>query len=228
MKFLEIASLAQINAIWNDVISLSGDSRVFGRIEAYSCKRAGSDKKLYKNLEEQYQVQLSKSPEIAEVYATSPFGPLSESSSRRTLIYLISLLNASFPDYDFSNTSAEQFRKENSHYMVVNSINTILSNVVEKFANDVGPKLWQAVDTEIMLKDCDIYSYTPDTDSDPYIEDDSPPAVWSFHYFFYNKKLKRIIYMTCHAVSTIASATTQRYESDDEGTWMTEDQTMEL
>jgi hypothetical protein len=31
----------------------------------------------------------------------SPFGPLNQPSSRRTLFYLIATLNASFPDYDF-------------------------------------------------------------------------------------------------------------------------------
>lgn len=62
-------------------------------------KSAGSDKKLFKSLEEHFQVELSKSPESQ--LSSSPFGPLTDSSSRKTLIYLISILNASFPDYDF-------------------------------------------------------------------------------------------------------------------------------
>ena len=195
-------------------------------------KRAGSDKKLYKNLEEQYQVQLSKSPEAFEGVAVSPFGPLTESSSRKTLINLISILNASFSDYDFSNAKSEQFRKETSPYMVINSINTMLSNVIENFNVDMGPKLWTAIDNEIRLKECDIYTYSPESDADPYAEDDQPPPVWSFHYFCYNKKLKRIIYFTCRAISKIDRYSNDignsiSYQSDDDDD-MWDHNTMEL
>lgn len=74
-------------------------------------KRAGSDKKLYKSLEEQYQVQLSKSPDPYDTSATSPFGPLTDASSRKTLIFLISVLNATFPDYDFRLVGITNFSK---------------------------------------------------------------------------------------------------------------------
>jgi hypothetical protein len=177
-------------------------------------KRAGSDKKLYKNLEEQYQVQLSKSPEAFEDGAVSPFGPLTESSSRKTLINLISILNATFPDYDFSNASSEQFRKESNHYMVINSINTMLNNAISNYYAELSNKLWTAIDSEIRIKECDIYSYFPDCDSDPYAEDAKIPMYvtiykmiftvyfrWSFHYFLYNRKLRRIVYFTCRAAS---------------------------
>jgi hypothetical protein len=48
------------------------------------------------------------------------------------------------------------------------------------------------------LKDCDIYSYNPDLTSDPFGEDGS---LWSFNYFFYDKKMKRIVPFTCRALS---------------------------
>jgi len=230
MKFLEILSFQQMSTLLDGVDSICGDSRIFGRLEAYSCKRAGSDKKLYKSLEEQYQVQLSKSPDLVEV-ASSPFGPLSESSSRKTLIYLISILNTVFPDYDFSNTTGEQFRKESSHYMAINSINTMLSNVLENYATDIAPKVWGPLDTELGLKDCDIYSYAPDIDSDPYSEEGEAPAIWSFHYFFYNKKLRRILYFTCRAVSKICVDSVDRLSSeqyDEEGPWLINESNMEL
>jgi len=226
MKFLEIASLAQINAYLTNIESFSGDSRIFGHIEAYSCKRAGSDKKLFNSLEEHYQLQLSKSPDFETATSTSPFGPLSEKSSRKTLIYLISTLNSAFPDYDFSNARAEQFRKEASHYMLINYINTSLSNALgPQYISDLAPKLWSALDTEIVLKDCDIYSYTPDTDSDPYAEDGNATAIWSFHYFFYNKKLRRIVYFTCRALSIMAvtGARLGNLSEDDDHAWMNED-----
>ncbi|XP_018431142.1 PREDICTED: repressor of RNA polymerase III transcription MAF1 homolog [Nanorana parkeri] len=41
-------------------------------------------------------------------------------------------------------------------------------------------------------------SYNPDLDCDPFGEDGS---LWSFNYFFYNKKLKRIVFFTCRSIS---------------------------
>lgn len=42
-----------------------------------------------------------------------------------------------------------------------------------------------------------VLSYNPDLDSDPYGEEGS---LWSFNYFFYNKKMKRILFFTCRAI----------------------------
>lgn len=42
-----------------------------------------------------------------------------------------------------------------------------------------------------------VCSYNPDLDSDPFGEEGS---LWSFNYFFYNKKLKRIVFFTCRSV----------------------------
>lgn len=38
----------------------------------------------------------------------------------------------------------------------------------------------------------------PDLTSDPYSEDG---CLWSFNYFFYNSRLKRIVFFTCRSVS---------------------------
>jgi len=215
MKFLEIASLELLNAQLS-VESLSRDSVIHGKLEAYSCKRAGSDKKLYKTLEEQYQIEFSKSPEYE--LATSPFGPMVQPQSRKSLIDLISVLNASFPDYDFCNVKPEQFSKEDARH-VIDTIGTVLAGVIPNFNSTFGPKLWATVDSEIRIKESDIYSYIPDLDSDPYAEDGN---IWSFNYFFYNRKLKRVLFFTCRAVSKLASGV---YSNDSEasGVWMYED-----
>lgn len=47
-----------------------------------------------------------------------------------------------------------------------------------------------------------ILSYNPDLDSDPFGEEGS---LWSFNYFFYNKKLKRIVFFTCRSVRSAQS-----------------------
>lgn len=53
------------------------------------------------------------------------------------------------------------------------------------------------------LTDCDVYSYRTDRgDETPFEEQNS---IWSFNYFFYNRKLKRIVHFTCRSLSTAAA-----------------------
>ena len=62
-------------------------------------KTAGEDKKLYKTLESKYVEEMES--EVPDLSSTSPFGPLTQQASRKTLYHLIATLNSSFPDYDF-------------------------------------------------------------------------------------------------------------------------------
>lgn len=43
------------------------------------------------------------------------------------------------------------------------------------------------------------FSYNPDLTSDPCAEDG---CLWSFNYFLYNKKMKRIVFFSCRCTST--------------------------
>ena len=63
-------------------------------------KAAGEDKKLYKSLENKFSEDLDDYQD-GGLSIVSPFGPLTQNASRKTLYYLISTLNSSFPDYDF-------------------------------------------------------------------------------------------------------------------------------
>ncbi|KAI8318071.1 Maf1 regulator, partial [Martensiomyces pterosporus] len=196
MKYLDVDSFKTLNSLLSFPTS-SGDRHVVGRIEAYSCKVAGTDKKLYRYLENKYQEDLeeakSLSPEQSSLTnIVSPFGPLTQSASRKTLFYLIATLNASFPDYDFSSLTADQFTKEPSGNYTIKSINTTLLNVGCP-AGLRTSRMWDMIDDVINIDECDIYTYTPDAESDPY-EDDAP--VWSFNHFFFNKRFKRIVFFT--------------------------------
>ena len=164
---------------------------ITGRVEAFSCKRAGDDKKLSKKLDQQYQDEMASSPQTH--LSSSPLGALSDANSRRLFIDLISTLNASFPDYDFSSLRPDQFTKDISGPdFVVRSINSHLEDVA---THSALAELWAAVDDAVKLDDCDVYSYVPDLDSDPF----SDGILWSFNFFFFNKHLKRIVYFTCVA-----------------------------
>eukprot|EP00877_Chromochloris_zofingiensis_P007467 jgi/Chrzof1/2974/Cz12g06180.t1 len=67
--------------------------------------------------------------------------------------------------------------------------------------------LAQAID----LKDCDVYTYKSDNDTDPFGE---KATVWAFNYFFYNRKMKRILYFSCRAVSKTAADDVEETDPD--------------
>ncbi|KAF2073953.1 hypothetical protein CYY_004740 [Polysphondylium violaceum] len=204
MKYIDLINLVGLNS-YLDSIDL-GDSIVRGSLEAYSCKAAGSDKKIMKSLDRELEIlstsanknngllgaglnidsnTLGSTPTAAAMgtsynaaysvspsnnsYGVSPFGPLSSSSSRKTMIYLIQTLNASFPDYDFSDSKPDQFRREPSLALVTNSINTTFSGIIKNYATEFEGKLWPTLDQEIDLDKCEIYSYIPES-NDPFTE----------------------------------------------------------
>lgn len=55
--------------------------------------------------------------------SASPLGDLREPSTRQLLVSLITTLNASYPDYDFSDLRAEDFQREHSAQATINAVN---------------------------------------------------------------------------------------------------------
>uniref|UniRef100_A0A8C9NUL5 Repressor of RNA polymerase III transcription MAF1 homolog n=1 Tax=Serinus canaria TaxID=9135 RepID=A0A8C9NUL5_SERCA len=200
MKLLENSSFEAINS---QLTVETGDAHIIGR----SAHRTG------------YWILEALSPPQSS--GLSPGrqgeGPLSDTCSRKTLFYLIATLNEAFrPDYDFSAAKSHEFSREPSLNWVVNAVNCSLFSAVREDFKALKPLLWDAVDEEICLAECDIYRcgdtwgcYNPDLDSDPFGEDGS---LWSFNYFFYNKRLKRIVFFTCRSISGYA------YTRPDTGT----------
>jgi len=218
MKLLENSRFEAINS---GLFVEAGDSKIVGRMESYSCKMIGSEKTLYKK----FAGDAGRKPWTLEAlsppqngyggYSTSPHSstysrswsmgsgsedeaPLCDTIARKTLFYLISTLNAAFQDYDFSDAKSGEFSKEPSIEFVTNNVDNLLSVTASSHYGKVHEKLWVTLNEEINLQECDIYSYNPDLTSDPFGEDGS---LWSFNYFFFNKKLKRIVLFTCRALS---------------------------
>lgn len=264
------------------------DCHVVGGCELYTIKAAGADKKLYKDidtkLESQYESLLrlsaSLSPPAAHSAAeslnlarSSPFGRLSEHSARRTYAYLIAILNASHPDYDFSHLlRPSDFKRAKSLKRVMNSIDTLLFSLRPNMARDVsvttpaqadrvvqrpmlptkqqpnrlgsltpstksrmksyspqskapnvarpaatqhssidsssetrawGPRMWKLIDDQMSLRECALYSYSPE--EDPYAgeDDEDAGAIWSYKYFFFNKARKRVCYLYIRGISVL-------------------------
>ncbi|GIX76689.1 repressor of RNA polymerase III transcription MAF1 homolog [Caerostris darwini] len=225
MKFLESSIFEAINSALR---FQTGDCIVRGRIESYSCKMAGDHKKLFKmmNAEAGPNDLQALSPPQSMLTAASPnrifsrsqsddgerHGSLCDTINRKTLSYLIATLNASFhPDYDFSHAKSEEFSREHSVRWVMNVVDSKLSASANNAYEALKAQLWSAVDHEICINECDIYSYNPDLDGDPYGEDG---CLWSFNFFFFNKRLKRIVFFTCYALGT--PYCTEKTELDDE------------
>jgi hypothetical protein len=290
MKLLESSRFEVVNSA---LFVETGDSKILGRIESYSCKMIGTDKQLYKKFNAEgegrtfntlealsppqngfggygvsptttsgvvLQTQTSRTSNHSRTYSsshsedddgmiviqekpnttnteqwpftdTSPSGnviqppssdggaPLFDVISRKTLFYLISTLNAAFPDYDFTDTRSSEFSKEPNLQYVMNNVDSLMSVTATEHYGKVRNSLWSTLTEEIVLPECDIYSYNPDYLSDPFGEDGN---LWSFNYFFYNRKLKRIVFFTCRALSPFSQTYFEsgencpEYDDDDE------------
>ncbi|KAH7442729.1 hypothetical protein KP509_03G101400 [Ceratopteris richardii] len=201
MKFLEYSPLIRIDAYLRNVNL--GDSLLKGHLEAYSCKNAGLDKKHFQNLEHEVIDSLVSSPSNLSL---SPVGPLSNSTCRKTFIYLILAMSQVYPDYDFSLVHPSNFEKEDFE-IVKPKVEEHLLDTGKVWASEFGEDsslcscIWDAIDEVITIKDCDVYSYKPASESDALME---RGIIWSFAYFFYNRKLKRILCFCCQCLSKMA------------------------
>lgn len=170
-----------------------------------------------------------EAPEI-DLSRASPFGPLSQINARRTFAYLIATLNASHPDYDFSHLlRPADFRKERSLRSIMQTIDSTLLNLrptkpsttylappalpssapvagtVTQAGTEIwSPRMWQLLDNEMGLRQCEKYSYTPDDDPFDASSGEGSSALWSMHYFFFNKERRRVAYLHLRALSVIS------------------------
>ncbi|CAF0728164.1 unnamed protein product [Rotaria sp. Silwood1] len=221
MKLLENSKLEAISS------TLSTDTPVCDittRVESYSCKMAGDPKKLYKQLRNEPGTSphdleilgpsqtkspsynsnfLTTSPQIlhanpmARSMSSDDESPLVKTIPRKTVIFLISTLNATFqPDYEFSSCTSQDFSRETNFELVKTEVDSRFLSSLGDHYRSLSPQLWSVIDEEINIKESEIFSYRPDDTSDPFSE---TGIVWSFNFFFYNRKLRRILYLTCRA-----------------------------
>ncbi|KAB8339305.1 hypothetical protein FH972_022238 [Carpinus fangiana] len=234
--------LREIENVTSALNFRTSDTLVTGGCDLYTTKAAGSDKKLYKNIENSLESQheslirlsASLSPPNAEMLhlnlsRSSPFGPLSQVSSRRTFAYLIATLNASHPDYDFSHVlRPSDFRKERGLKTAMKTIDEAIYNVRPRPATALlaasalslasagpqtpggsptwSPRMWRTIDKEMTLHECDIYCYMPE--EDPFDGEDT--AIWSYRYLFFNKERKRVCYLYLRGLSMASHSPTLR------------------
>jgi len=195
-----------------------GDFVINGKIEAYSCKRAGQDKRTAKSLEKQFK-SLASSPKVVP---SSPLGPIGLPSTRKLLISLITTMNNSFPDYDFSDLRPEEFAETKSKD-VIDSLNGLFIDSMDGVIKDFRANFWKVLDEVVQTEKCQIFTYKPGFES-------SSRVLWATNFFFYNKKLKKIVFFIVSATSKLALASgkqeAEAEEDSDLEMEMEEDETV--
>jgi hypothetical protein len=163
----------------------------------------------------------------------SPLGDFHDSSTQRLMTDLILTLNASFPDYDFSNIRPAHFARLPSPNIAINRTNEKLSELTTSTKTttlDQGgsflSRLWNAIDDVIGVNESEVYSYVPpqrDDDDDPLgflaqtldgTNSDKIVPLWTLNFFFVNKSMKRIVLFTC--VQTMRNEVGTSADDDDD------------
>uniref|UniRef100_A0A0N5A1N6 Repressor of RNA polymerase III transcription MAF1 n=1 Tax=Parastrongyloides trichosuri TaxID=131310 RepID=A0A0N5A1N6_PARTI len=237
MKFIENADLDMVAAA---VSENAIDCKFDVRIESYSCKMVNVDKKEWKKMKDfNKELQPLSPPEMISIegrYGTSPghgrFRHLSQSSisggdsdfdephlvnaiTRKVLFDLTTVLNHSYSDYDFSGLPSESFTYFSDFNQVVKDIDSKFSSSLSNHAY-LKNLLWTAIDNEIQIKNCSIFSLIPSYEKDPFTENG---CIWSFNYFFRNKAMKRILFFSCRAMrgdSDLESSLDDEFDDNDE------------
>lgn len=181
---------------------------------------AGDDKKLGKKLMRQYSQDMEEKEALYNrsgkkvPNVITPLGPAAAVETQKTLILLISCLNATYAaeGYDFSSLTSRNFEKLESFKHGVKSMNMYLERIRSiKGDRYFVPKMWTAIDNVIEIKNCAVYRFIPNPSTDPFaMRNHGVPTLWSMNYLFYNKDLRRIIYVTCSAIHA-----SQRANIDD-------------
>lgn len=172
----------------------------------------------------------------------SPFGPLKDVTTKKTFSYLISILNTTYSDHDFSNLqpTEENFHKISSPEDFINRFNNIMVSLGKK--QDLLNWIWDTINVYmdiipakpsnygsrhnsfshngnsvtkptsmspktndnhhlLQFDGCKIYEFQPSDQS--ILEDLNYPyqTLWSYYWFIYNKKKKRVTFIYLNAIN---------------------------
>lgn len=278
---MENDKLSQISSELSEAVLKDSHRVIHGRIEAYTMKRAGTDKKYAHALGQKYIAEIedmqeelaatverkrrrrsnsesivatmnrrnatrstspsnkkakpsffnestttisSKSQEttrsrsrsfdctLDSISPKTQLGDFSEISTRKLMTDLILTLNASFPDYDFSNVKPNQFQKQKMADVRKNIRQNLSEFASQRSSPNFLEELWNAVNDVIDLKESNVYSFDYEFSDD---DDSANNSLWNFHYLFVNKSVRRIVFFTCsERISDDLMLLTQQSHSD--------------
>lgn len=133
-----------------------------------------------------YQQRRRSSVQGRDNVNIGPFGPINETASRRAFAYLIAILNASYPDHDFSSLEPTDFVKCTKKSFISKFENTLIS-----LGKPPQEWIWETINGHMDINDCAFYQYVPQKS---FLEDE-PGHLWSLMWFLFNKKRKRVAYV---------------------------------
>lgn len=201
MKFLVLPELDYVNA------ALSGfdldDTILEGKLEVFTTKMGKQDKSFAKSVQKRFKRIRSSDSGGSPI---SPLGFNQENSTRKLLVNLITTMNASYPDYDFSLVDPSDFKKIKVEKMN-ELINARVAIPITRKRPDFREKLWKAMDKEIDPKKCEVFCYTPGFPDGE--------ALWAMNFFFFNKKMKRVAFFISHLKSKRAYQIEQEEEDEE-------------
>lgn len=118
----------------------------------YLGKRAGEDKRVHAHVLTQLKQEIAERTKQGESL-DSPLGPLDLPSTQRLLANLVTTLNASYPDYDFSTLTADCFERIGKTE-VVDMLNANVINPVDSISNGFKNDVWTAMNEAIDVPNC--------------------------------------------------------------------------
>lgn len=130
-------------------------------------------------------------PRVYDIVNQSPFGPLESSGSRKVFVYLIAVLNLTYPDHDFLLLEPQDFQRVTPLELVEKFNNTLIS--LGKMPMEW---IWDTLSAHIDLHKCSVYYFVP---LEAFLEDQAG-SLWSQMWFLCNKKKKRVAYLYLNAI----------------------------
>ena len=87
-------------------------------------------------------------------------------------------------------------------------------------SQDFRTEFWSALEETVTLHECEIYKYEPDEESDLNLG-----KLWTVNYFFFNRKMKKMVLLTAEAVSKLHLQNThsQAYQQMQRRNLLTDD-----
>lgn len=221
MKYLELNSIEMLNNQLEIYSSqYSGVYKLQCHLEAYSCKDTVEDKKLRRSVESKYPINsnmevtegsiLSRTDE--HQYRFEQKSKDVERTARKGLFYLLATLNALYPDYDYSYLFPQAFTLLPNFEDATKLIDSALSQyqMEPKLAVQLSENILACIDEVIDIKNCFIYRFQPESSSEPNV--DNCYVSWSCYLFFFNKKLKRIVYFMSRYMCPISDSETDIWD----------------
>jgi hypothetical protein len=187
-----------------------GGQLLNGRIEIYSQKKAGNDKYGKEAKELVNKVEQQQEEKKAGVSPENMVASQQSQLPGSLFIDLVQTLNASLgPDYSFSGLKPEDF--------TILSVGDAVRDVNEHLAELTAERstflsdLWKEIDTAIGgINKCECFRLN----SCPFAEE--LPTMWSFHYLFHAKDVKRIGYFSCVSIMKTRKSSIAFFDDDGE------------